>query len=307
MSAPMFRLANYVSQHIGRKYDKLKKIVSAPASRRAAINAMQAYDRSLESLAISAPAETHCPPACGASIVAIYFSCHGHFAMLDASLRSLLKNGARRLRRIYIYEDDSDRFTSMEKAELCGSSTIVTVVTGPRVSGWGVDTLLRELALFRKILQEHVEPGARWIMKLDSDVLFLNDNVFRLVAACDADVVGQPCAHRAGLTYAQGGCYFLATHFAARLVGVPVADAIQKLSKQLELPVYRLPEDASIFKLAQHSGARVLFSDFYLPKERIPTFVPSSQEEACLIHFESSPSLNLRPHMTRISRRLDAA
>jgi hypothetical protein len=62
-----------------------------------------------------------------------------------------------------------------------------------------------------------------------------------------------------------------------------------------------LPEDACVFSLAARNAPRVKFSDFYLPAERIPTFVPSAAEPASAIHFETGGGKHLRLHMPRIA------
>ena len=71
--------------------------------------------------------------------------------------------------------------------------------------------------------------------------------------------------------------------------------------------LFDLPEDASIYAIAQSQGAQAVLSDYYLPHQQIADFDPSSEEVASVIHFESVVDRNLRQHMPRIGRQLNAA
>ena len=303
MNALIRRPAIHVSQWVGKRRRKLQTYLSNLKRNRDAIKAFQLYDRQLEERA-NAAASARLPRS--ESITAIYFSCHGHFGMLDISLQSLLTHGSY-LQKIWVYEDASDPFTASESMTLRSRSPNISLITGPRVTGWGYETLLRELAAFRQIAHDPAESSTRWIMKLDSDILFLNGKLLSQVARCDADIFGQPFTHPAGLTYVQGGCYFITTDFIDRLVSSHLTAVMRALSVRLNKRLFELPEDASIFAIAQRQGARVVFSDYYLPHKRIPGFVPSSEEEASVIHFESNLDRSLRQHMPRIGRQLNAA
>jgi len=262
-----------------------------------------AYDRSLKRLA-QAPVGRG---ARGNRLSVVYFSCHRDFGMLQLSLRSLLKYGASRIHRIYIYEDAKNRFTSAEKDALSATSGMVSVITGPRVSGWGAKTLIRELNFFRRTLDDASDTRPRGMLKLDSDVLFLNGSIFAEIDRCGSDLFGNPYSSACGFTYSQGGCYFITADFLRVIVSSGVTQAMRELSALINMPVNHLPEDASIFYLAQCHGARVEFSQYYLPHQQIPTFVPSPDERASVIHFESGLGPHLRQHMQRIGQHLMAA
>ena len=228
MNALIRRQAIHVSQWVGKRRRKLETYFSNLKRKRDALEAFQLYDQHLETLAaMEAPARVSTPR--GNSITAIYFSCHGHFGMLDMSLQSLLSRGSH-LQKIWVYEDASDPFTASERMALRNKCPNLSLTTGPRVTGWGYETLLRELAAFRRIAHDPAVTATGWIMKLDSDVLFLNDRLFSQVARCNADIFGQPFRHSSGLTYVQGGCYFIATHFVDTLVSSQLAAVMQALA-----------------------------------------------------------------------------
>ncbi|MBI2823284.1 MAG: hypothetical protein HYX69_01185 [Planctomycetia bacterium] len=237
----------------------------------------------------------------------VYFSCHRDFGYLVMSIRSLLKFGSGHIGKIFIYEDASGPFTVDERAALSSLYGDLSIVTGPRVTGWGVESVTRELTFFRHVLQALPAARRSFVAKIDSDVLFLSNTVFEHVAVCDGDLFGQPFTSASGLTYSQGGCYFISSGFLPALVHAPLSKAIGELSVLLKMPVFRLPEDASIFYLAQKLAARVRLSPYYLPHQRIPTFSPSATERASVIHFETGLGPHLRPHMARISNELRAA
>ena len=191
---------------------------------------------------------------------------------------SLRRSVSARLRKVFIYEDASNPFTGDERQELCADAS-VEIVTGPRVTGWGVDSLLGELHLFRKIAALPASAQTGWVAKIDSDVLFLGDGMFAELADADCDLFGQPFTHPRGVTYTQGGCYCLRTSFLNRLVHAPLERNMRELSARLKLPAFRLPEDASIFQLAESQGrassstttiCRTLGSQHSSPRPRRP-------------------------------------
>jgi hypothetical protein len=305
MNAFVRRPAGRVSQWLDKRRRKLERYFSNLKRGRDALKAFQRYDRQLAKHAIDAPS-THFSEPREALISAVYFSCHGHFGMLDLSLQSLLAHGSH-LKNIWIYEDASDPFSASERAALRGASSIIRLITGPRVTGWGYETLLRELAAFGHVAHDPAESATCWLMKLDSDILFLNSKILSQVAQCNADIFGQPFRHPSGLAYTQGGCYFVATNFVDTLVNAPLTPVMRALSHRLNRRLSDLPEDASIFAIAQSQGARAAFGDYYLPHQRIASFSPSTDEEASVIHFESNLDRTIRQHMPRIGRQFRAA
>ena len=240
------------------------------------------------------------------AIHAVYFCCHRDYAMLRMSLASLLQHGSSRISRVYIYEDASDPLSSDERRELL-SARIVSIFTGPRYTGWGADALVRGLNFYGKMLEDVPAGRSAWILKIDADVLFLNSSIFQELAACGTDLFGQPYTHPCGLTYCQGGCYAIASGFLGKLLATPLSETMRKLSEKIKMPIFHLPEDVCVFSLAEKNAPRVRFMDFYLPAQRIPSFVPSPVESASAIHFETGSGRHLRQHMPRIAQGRMAA
>ncbi|HVU89693.1 MAG TPA: hypothetical protein VHD36_20355 [Pirellulales bacterium] len=267
---------------------------------RRAIKIFEAYDQSLSKVAISPPLPLSSPASAHRRIHAVYFCCHRDFTMLRMSLVSLLAHGGGKISRIYVYEDESDPLTGDEKRDLL-SLTPLSIVSGPRYTGWGAEALVRGLNFYRRMLADVPAGASAWLLKIDADLLFLNSHVFQQIADCREDMFGQPYTHPRGLTYSQGGCYAITTEFLHRLLATPVSEVMHTLSAKIGMPISHLPEDACVFSLAARNGPRVKFSDFYLPAERIPTFVPSATEPASAIHFETGGGKNLRLHMPRIA------
>lgn len=299
------RVIEFLGQRAQRLSRKCAKALADRQRRKQARHTFQVYDRSLppstadESSKSQGETDTD-------SLTAVYFSCHRDYALLRLSLMSLGRFAANHLRNVYIYEDASNPFTNDERQALRAAAP-VEIVTGPRVTGWGVDTLLGELNLFRRIAALPAAAQTNWVAKVDSDVLFLGERLFTELARADCDLFGQPYTYPRGITYTQGGCYFLRTSFLNKLVHARVERAMVKLAALLKLPLFHLPEDASVFQLAKSQGARVQYSEYYLPPARIPTFVPSLVDTASVIHFESGLGTHLREHMYRIGEHLKAA
>ena len=139
-----------------------------------------------------------------------------------------------------------------------------------------------------------------WLLKIDADLLFLNSRVFRQIADCQEDLFGQPYSHPSGLTYSQGGCYAIKTEFLTGCWRRPwprrCVSSVHRLGCRSRICPRTLASFAGVAQCA-----RVKFSDFYLPAERIPTFVPSAAEPASAIHFETGGGKHLRLHMPRIA------
>lgn len=208
-------------------------------------------------------------------IHAVYFSCGAHAAYLEYSLRSLAQVNESRIAAVHIGEDPDDPLTPDVRARLAVSGLPLRFGQWGKVTGYGEDTIVSELRAFCEIAGT-VETGD-WLMKVDSDVLFLNGDLFDQMAHCHGEMVGQrERAWGSAYQYAQGGVYFLraGSEFLQQQV---TKEYIHQIATQTEgrfsviaqdygkKMMAQCPEDAVMDALVRASGGAVELKDYYLP------------------------------------------
>lgn len=204
----------------------------------------------------------------------LYFSCGAHVPYLNLSLRSLARVNGSYVGGVYVGMDPDDPISPEDRTKLEALGLPIQFRSWGKVTGYGETTVLSELAAFRDVAGGAAEDD--WIAKIDSDVLFLNDWIFRHLPRHDRDLVGQKEQAWRTFAYSQGGCYFLRAGFvpALREVG---RDEVYEEAKTLlrefhEVAAVRskwrmpqCPEDALIHRLVGKHGGRMELARYYLP------------------------------------------
>jgi hypothetical protein len=204
----------------------------------------------------------------------IYFACRAHFECLYASLVSLKCVRPSKLGAIRLHIDSGDPLTSEQTARLRALEMGIEVFNSRRVTGYGDDTIAAEIEAFEQI--HHLTQPGDYVAKVDSDILFLTDWVFRRVPQTRADIVGQPEKVLEPFIYTQGGCYFLshqAINAICRLTPPAIAQSIEVTCAAIDKAVRQsgkarhptVPEDAAICGLVCFCGGHVAFEPFHLP------------------------------------------
>lgn len=203
-----------------------------------------------------------------------FFSCGAHVRYLEMALRSLVRVKGAYPGKVYVGEDPDDPIDAKSKDRLGALGLSIEYATWGKVTGYGEDTVVSELAAFSDVAAQ--VDRYDWIAKVDSDVLFLNDWIFTHVLDSQADLVGHKERAWRTFAYSQGGCYFLRAGFVAALAGIgppEVELGAETLLKEFhdvaeakgmwKMP--QCPEDALIHRLVTKRNGRVRLKNYYLP------------------------------------------
>ncbi len=172
-----------------------------------------------------------------------FFSCHSHFRFLYCSLHSLSKYASNIPYSILIFSDEEQ---PLSEAQIVAIESLIPgtrVMIWPKSVGWGakqIGNIWRAYGLAVSDLKEN-----DILAKIDSDVFFFNDTIFRAVARSDASLVGD--GHYVNFEYSQGGCYFL-TVSAVRKINVEI-EGIGMQAMLGDIPVQA--EDAAVHYFAK--------------------------------------------------------
>lgn len=145
-----------------------------------------------------------------------YFSCSSYFSYLCCSLDSVSRYVHQPV-EVMLFNDLDQPLTEGQLEALRQWPLQITVLPWPKSMGWGA----RQIASIWKAYAFAADGAADddLIVRVDSDVFFFNDRIFRAVQHCDADMIGD--GHFVDFRYCQGGCYFLR------------ADAVRKVNQWL--------------------------------------------------------------------------
>jgi hypothetical protein len=146
-----------------------------------------------------------------------YFSCESYYPYLYCALHSIKTNIHHPL-KIWIFNDEEQQLTSNQIETLRSLIPNMQVVIWPKSMGWGSKQIE---SIWNAYTLASVEAGPDDIIaRIDSDVFFFNDRIFRIVERHSADLIGD--GHYVNFGYTQGGCYFFK------------ANAVKKISTWLE-------------------------------------------------------------------------
>ena len=169
---------------------------------------------------------------------------------------------------IYLYIDHDNFLTAVQLKKLNTLKLDFTIRRWNTVTGYGEQTILNELEAFKEVGAE-VDPES-YIAKVDSDVLFLSDEIFLRVLKSDDLVVGQLEDYWEPFVYVQGGCYFLRSSLAVQLMDFD-KDIFSRVLVMMNNPTAKsrnrsiniCPEDATIYLIAKDKTSKISFRDFY--------------------------------------------
>jgi len=191
-----------------------------------------------------------------------YCTCGNDFKYLILSLKSLELLRLDCIGNIYIYVDKKNPFTFNQVKELKGSFPFSMEIKMTRrpLSWGGVKLLLVELAAFEEINLNIAADD--YIFKVDSDVLFISDRIFKKVIAENHEAFGQ--AKPKPDDFMEGGSYFLKSTLVTRIVRSPIRKAIIYASSSWGCSIDQAPEDRAISKLAQENGVKLMLCEYRL-------------------------------------------
>jgi len=105
---------------------------------------------------------------------------------------------------VHIFNDEEQALTVNQVDAIRKLIPGTEVITWPKSPGWGIkqiDSIWRAYAYVADLASD-----GDYIARVDSDVFFFNDDIFRAVRNSAADLIGD--GHFDDFEYCQGGCYF---------------------------------------------------------------------------------------------------
>lgn len=211
-----------------------------------------------------------------------YCTCGKDFRYLTISLKSLQLLRLDCLGTIYIYVDKDDTLSTEQANELKDnfSFSMEIKISSKPLSWGGVKLLLFELNAFEEISRD-ISPHD-YIFKVDSDVLFISDRIFKKVLSENYDAVGQTKPKK----FMEGGSYFLRSALVQRIVRSPILKAIKWASTSWECPINQAPEDRAISKLVEQNDGKMLLCDYRIHGQKFRKLVEWRElDPYSIIHF----------------------
>lgn len=214
----------------------------------------------------------------------VYFSRRKDIELLRLSLASLALLKNQKIKHVYIYWDRNDPPSSEQISNLAISVPLTFKVRRTKYAfKVGPKRIISELLAFEEVYKQMTHND--YIVKVDSDILFLNDTVFSKVDLSSKLAVGQRCKN---LSYLQGGIYFLSSIACSHIIGGNITKAI-KVANTLgsRNPTWFIPEDAVISALLKLAEIEIEYVDFYLPMSEINVLDLIKEPTQSIIHYEN--------------------
>jgi len=250
------------------------------------------FNRQISPKGVSREAKIHC----------LYFTCGRDFEYLFISLKSLGRLSLSYIGNVYLYIDKKDPLSGDQinrlKKEFLFNILIRT--TKYRLEVDGVKLIISELAAFKEITKEINRND--YILKLDSDVMFISDKIFKEVITGESEAVGvgppSPAFHRMPepFRFMHGGSWFLRGSLIYKLLNQPIRGVTKKFNKNSPELYHRtvstLPEDIVISLLISQIGKINFVWDLCFNARGISDLTKKNIEQYSVVHF--SPWFGLR-------------
>ena len=242
------------------------------------------------------------------SFFPICFTCKRHFEFLRIALYTLGIQ-APPVKEVNIFIDKADPFDTSQ-CKLLRSELRYPLIFHQTVfpMSWaGAQVILNELDGFRQLVTQIKTQD--FLVKFDSDVIFLSDAIFHFVASCEAGAVGTAISHLHPSNYVydyfQGGCYFISGANLRAMLDLPITGTALGLWSKCS----NLPEDHFMCELLRKCSTKIayehfLHSDSFIEEPALDEKGLQSQlrripSTASVLHFEGK-KINMR----RIAERL---
>lgn len=185
-----------------------------------------------------------------------YFSCQSYFRYLYCALHSLKTVTAGHACRVIVFSDTDQPLSEAQIGALVELMPDIVVKPWPKSMGWGAVQIGWIWKAYAVALEGAQDGDV--IARIDSDVFFFNDRIFRAVERSDADLVGD--GHYVRLEFAQGGCYFFKASAVRRILQMLEREPIDTVLAEID-PVV---EDVAATHFARRLGLRVWLTWFMM-------------------------------------------
>ncbi|MEO3691060.1 hypothetical protein [Roseateles paludis] len=171
-----------------------------------------------------------------------YFSCQSYFPYLYCALHSLVQTVRSSHLEVFVFSDTDMPLSAAQTEALMALPLQVKVIPWPKSVGWGAEQIgwiWRAYALACEGLSDD-----DFIARIDSDVFFFNDRIFRAMARSRADFIGD--GHYVDFEYCQGGAYFLRVSAARAVLKYLESNDLTQVLAQAQIGV----EDRAVMHFA---------------------------------------------------------
>lgn len=198
----------------------------------------------------------HKPAETGKTFYLCFFSCHSYFRYLYCSLHSLTRNATAVNYKILIFNDEDQPLSTAQMAVIHELIPGTKIMTWPKSMGWGAKQIESIWAAYG--LAAKGANDGDIIARVDSDVFFFNDTIFKAVSRSEADLVGD--GHFVDFKYCQGGCYFFKADAVKKINMMIASEGIGHMLKGVDVVV----EDVAAHHFAKKLGLKVWLTWFMM-------------------------------------------
>lgn len=185
-----------------------------------------------------------------------FFSCQSYFKYLYCSLHSIKRHVHAIPYKILVFNDEDMPLTPAQIDAIHALVPGARVITWPKSMGWGATQIAWIWKAYALAADGVADNDI--IARVDSDVFFFNDRIFRAVARNEADFVGD--GHYVDFEYCQGGCYFFRASAVRKIVALIQAEPLEDMLREID-PVV---EDVAATYLAKRLGMKIWLTWFMM-------------------------------------------
>lgn len=178
-----------------------------------------------------------------------FFSCQSYFRYLYCSLDSLVRHAPAISYKVLVFSDEDMPLSPAQIAAIHALMPDARVIPWPKSMGWGATQIGWIWRAYRLAAEGAKDDDV--IARVDSDVFFFNDRIFRAVERSDADMVGD--GHYVNFEYTQGGCYFFRVSAVRRIGDMLDREPLDEIVKEVKVVV----EDVVACHFARRLGMKV--------------------------------------------------
>lgn len=185
-----------------------------------------------------------------------YFSCHSYFAYLYCALHSLVETVKDVKYEVLVFNDNDMPISEAQADVLRALIPGLRVIPWPKSMGWGAEQISWIWKAYALAIEGAHEDDI--VARVDSDVFFFNNRIFRAVERSDADFIGD--GHFVDFEYCQGGAYFFRVHAARKVLGLLQNNELPALLKDGNVGV----EDMAAMYFAKRLALKVWMTWFMM-------------------------------------------
>lgn len=185
-----------------------------------------------------------------------FFSCQSYFRYLYCSLHSLVEHAHGIRFKVLVFSDEEMPLSAAQIAAIQALIPDARVIPWPKSMGWGatqISWIWRAYSLAAKDAGDN-----DIIARIDSDVFFFNNMIFRAVARSEADFIGD--GHYVDFKYLQGGCYFFRASAVRRIIAMLEETPIEKILTEIGIVV----EDIAAYHFAKRLDLKIWLTWFMM-------------------------------------------